>query len=382
MAPRRPNKAAAPRSAAAEHPTLSGRVPRPTEKASNSSLPPATSSSSRSKRGTARRPNPRRSASNLAAAVAAPAASPIEEEDDEVLHVPSSQPQSDEPPLHPQEQDLHEQVQQLKVQLLQEKIKTLEARADNASASSSRRPVDEVDEFEPERVSFKNVTPAGKSELSSLMTRFGVVDQKLFQKIFKGSITTADLAKFTPNQTHSSATVFRDITHLMESFILYMVTVCTLAVPGSQAKLYWAMSMYHMRILKFSQNHTFESVRDFHTSFVQDRIHRGQDIAEDWEDSAVDKLYMLRPRHTPQRTPYSQANSTYYNPSGASPYSAPSWGAIETCHRFNSATCERGASCKYRHTCRNCGGEHAAKHCPSATDANVTPLGDRVRARS
>lgn len=224
----------------------------------------------------------------------------------------------------------------------------------------------------PERNAFKHHRH-GEDPISSIFLRYPTVEKKWFKKVFYGQLNPTQLTKFSTDLSPRNPDKEKDvedaksISHLMRCFEVYGQAICYFSAPPINYQLQEALSDYRIKLSEFAMHYTFESVRTYHYSFMQNRINIAQDSPSGWRDNGIDIRHKLvaKPVHTPNTTSYKQGSLA----------SAASSGSEGFCRNFQEGKCTR-ASCRYQHLCSTCNGSHGASTC-KISPANATAMGSR-----
>jgi hypothetical protein len=136
-----------------------------------------------------------------------------------------------------------------------------------------------------------------------------------------------------------------------------------------------ALQLYTIRLLQLPIHFRFDSIRDYHLSFVTARIQGGQDRANDWlsEDQSCYNLLVRK----------GNPADGYKSNSGRSGPNKPAAAINDgVCRNWNDGICARQA-CKFLHVCSNCQQSHTVDKCSkprksAGSGSNQVPLANRI----
>ncbi|KAL8718492.1 MAG: hypothetical protein Q9225_004378 [Loekoesia sp. 1 TL-2023] len=155
----------------------------------------------------------------------------------------------------------------------------------------------DIDVSAPEdhRTSFRSTNL--ESVLPIINTRFPNIEPLYLTKIFRGTIGPTGLIWLDIGRQDTSPLDFSDIAHLVYCFEVYGQIVCIMAMPQGieqVLELQNALADYRIRLLKLSKWATFESLKEWHSVFLETRFEVGQDIPEGWREKREDLAGLLR----------------------------------------------------------------------------------------
>ncbi|KAI4140037.1 MAG: hypothetical protein L6R39_005989 [Caloplaca ligustica] len=160
-------------------------------------------------------------------------------------------------------------------------------------------PVDpsDIDVSSPEdfRTSFRSTDL--ESALPLIRARFPNIDTLYLIKIFRGTVGPTGLIWLDIGRQDTSPLDFSDIAHLVYCFEVYGQIICILASPQGierELELQHALADYRIRLLKLSKWATFESLKGWHSAFLETRFQDGQDRPEGWRELREDLATLLR----------------------------------------------------------------------------------------
>lgn len=243
-------------------------------------------------------------------------------------------------------------------------------RSDSSDTSDS-----ESDEEERRGVPFQY--SEGKKPFRNMAEMFRSVEVKYFKQIFFGTFRTKNFPKLARLHTNHAADE-KDIAshnHLMHCFTVYAVAVVRFAAIGLKEALSEALQLYTIRILQLPIHFRFDSIRDYHLSFVTARIQGGQDVAKDWLSEDQGCYNLLVRKGTP-------ADGYKPNSGRTGPNKPAVAGNGGICRNFNRGVCSR-ERCIYQHICSNCQQNHPADKCTkpqnsAGSGSNQVPLTNRI----
>lgn len=168
----------------------------------------------------------------------------------------------------------------------------------------------------------------------------------------------------------------KGLPHLIRCFLIYMSILLHFTHESLEKPLRIGMLAYVEQLWIFSGTYTFDSIKIYHMAFHTLRIRRGIDDGALWEriDSNLERRTMRLKQQSAEFTatstakrfnpgPYSgtsQASSSAFTPGQ---FNQPYPNGSSTCHRWNSGTDCYQATCKFRHVCAICNGNHRAREC-------------------
>ena len=197
--------------------------------------------------------------------------------------------------------------------------------------SSSRSSSSDSEEGEGPRVSF--IHQEGNKPFLKLHERFRAVDIKYFKQIFYGTFKPKDLLKLAYDYTdwawssesskdkkNKGTQEASGINQLLRGFDVYCQAICYFAArPHVALSLHEALIDYRIRLSDFSIHYRFDSIRQYHYSFMSARILNGQDDPIAWSTESMrcfNFLIRKNQKHwKPFTTPMLQSKG-YHKPTG------------------------------------------------------------------
>ena len=154
--------------------------------------------------------------------------------------------------------------------------------------------------------------------------------------------------------------------YLLQHFEVYGQAIYHFAYSIVVIRLQKALSDYRFRLTELSALYKFDSIREYHCTFINARNLNGQDDLTAWitEDRRYSDL-LLRKIVAP---------SDIKQNSDAAPKSSAA--GLGICRDFNKGRYSR-EHCKSSHICLNCQLNHPANTC-EASDTNLIPLTNRI----
>lgn len=151
-------------------------------------------------------------------------------------------------------------------------------RYENSSSS-------DTEESDKSRVLFMH--QEGKKPFLILHQHYRAVKIKYFKQIFFETFKPEHLTELAHNYRDRgfASTKNKDINipesnemiHLLRCFEVYDQTICNFAHPDIAAKLQIALSNYRITPFELALHYSFNTIRDYHYSFMTARIQTGQD---------------------------------------------------------------------------------------------------------
>ena len=351
--------------------TAHGRIKRPSLKKASS----ASSLTSASRKGSA-------TASQLASAVASTAQSEEEEEVEELDPIEVRQQRLRMMELDIQEKELERRKEALEKRKeprsprhsssrhRHHRYHRSRSRSYTSSRSYSRSRTRSRSRSRDRHVSFSSY---GEQTLPSLREIFPMVEEKYLKRVLRNRLHPYEFYKLsyiTKHKKGDETPPEPNFTRLMRDFEVFGQIIAAFAEPNIVPRLQQALAIYRIRLSVKAVRNTFESVENFHNSFVQSCIHAGPQRPDVWLSETIDRTHFLQPKSKP-----AASTSSYKTGKLASLASSQS---SATCIRFNKGLCTSEA-CRYTHACSNCGQpNHGAHLCKATSGSNMVPLGDRV----
>lgn len=192
-------------------------------------------------------------------------------------------------------------------------------------------PGSDIDAIAGNTNSFKGINPS----CESLFQRFRALEMKYVLQIFRGQFHPCDLGKLAANtyirrhKVDANPTDSSGLRDLLRAFEVYCQIVIFFSHESNVGQLQAAMADYRISLLDLFPSYTFQSLKDFHESFVFARIRSGQDLPSDWSTSdGRMESQILRPKYIAQATPPSWRDpKAAITPSASRPF--------RSCNKFN-----------------------------------------------
>ena len=138
---------------------------------------------------------------------------------------------------------------------------------------------------------------------------------------------------------------------------------------GIERELGHALHLYTDLLHTINRSHTIESLRTFHFTFHRKRMALGLYDPAEWRDRDSELQRMILTRRESRDSPGSTAGTkrpfekAFGKEVGGNPQ------ANEVCRNWNEGHCN--VPCRYKHTCKVCGGAHPATGHPTGGTGRV-----------
>lgn len=173
---------------------------------------------------------------------------------------------------------------------------------------------------------------------------------------------------------------------LLRQFHIYSQILLAVVLPHLTGPLGTALATYQERLMGLLIKCTFDSVRLFHFAFHRGCIIDGIDQPSTWNtvDSSLESEFL---RYKTTHSSFGSVLKETYGSSRAQTSSASRWNGgtgpdqskgsrEEVCLKWNFG--KECHNCKYKHVCRDCGGNHTVTNCHSSSNPNSLPLNRRA----
>lgn len=219
-----------------------------------------------------------------------------------------------------------------------------------------------IDEVHLKAIKENKFKPINLVKLTTEMT----LDRSKVKVLTVGS----DVASEARKEDALSAEL-KGIAHLIRCFLIYTGILLHFTHNSLEKSLCIGMLAYVERLWNWSNTYTFDSIRQYHFLFHSLRIWRGIDDGSLWEQSdsdLKDRTLRVKPQSeytTTIKRPYISGQGQFQTGSNMQMTNQinPATRGNLTCHRWNGGIdCFEG-SCKFKHLCDVCNGNHRAKDC-------------------